>query len=254
MEEDRRGFLKTLGKLTAAVGITAAASTLPAKGKELNHDEFMKVMETPGLTREEQQWIKDGKKVMQFQVPKPITHASNVCVTNRRSFFDYDLKPTRKAMSGDICDAVKATAEAQRTIDKIQNMRIDEMRMEMNPHMIVPREAYTYMNHERAMRDLDPYNWGKVFDLEWKDWHAADPMHATVTGIWVARVKPYFASCFENNMWYQSKSIAMDYLAQRVNKSEEVKAYAKDMAYRQLVDTLQDVILERIKRDVKSRS
>jgi len=46
--EDRRGFLKTLGKLATAVGITTAAATVPAKAKgEIDHETFMDVMGTP---------------------------------------------------------------------------------------------------------------------------------------------------------------------------------------------------------------
>ncbi len=221
--ENRRGFLKTLGKLTAAVGITTAAATvLPAKG----------IGDTSGTApKDKTPWCKDHGEL---PARKPITHASNVCITNR------------KALKGDL-GVGKATAEGQRAIDAVENMRLDNARMGINPH----HYFFPYDHRERALKELDPYNWRGVFKLTWDDWRPRDAGLDTVTGAWVASVRPYFSSCFENRQWYQTQSIAGHGLLQH---QLEAKKHAKDLAFRQIVDHLQDVILERIKRDVKAQS
>ena len=175
----------------------------------------------------------------------PIKFAGNVCVTNRKSFFDYDLK-------ADVDDDGPFGAEAQRAIDAVQNIRLDNISAHHHPSMtLLPPHAYSYLQQREAIRALDPYNWGKVFDLTWRDWYGEDPTHATVTGRWEARVKPQFQGIFSGEVWTHSRKIAMDYLSSRVDDVHRIKKHAKEQCYRELVDQLQDVILERIARDIK---
>lgn len=280
MEDNRRGFLKTLGKLGVALGITTAACSSkhhhhsphhpqaktrtttfgptpnvpngrygganpPSKAKPRPAPKVKNTLKGyPGTTASEQaaeKWQYGFTGFKKAPVEGQIKFAGNVTVTNR------------KAMSGEIDDAVKATAEAQRTIDAVQNMRLDNARMAMNPDLVVPQSGYDYMQRRQAVRDLDPYNWGKVFMLTWHDWRSDDPSFATQTGWWTATVRPQFRGVFEDEVYCQSQRLSMEYIVKRVGgRAETVADYAKEECYRGLVNKLQDVILERIKRDVKS--
>ena len=106
MEENRRGFLKTLGKLATAVGLVSAAATLPVKAKI---DTTLKATE------------------------KPVMYASNVCVTNRKLFFDYDLKPRSIGMS----KLVAATSQYQERLNRITMARIDNISMTLKPEILL---------------------------------------------------------------------------------------------------------------------
>ena len=216
-KENRRGFLKTLGKLTAAVGITAAAATsLPAKDKGIGDPGPLASIKVP--------WSDNHSELP----AKQIKYAANICVTNRKGFH------------GNL-GVGKSSEEAQRTIDALHNARIDNIRM-----------SYNYFDHDRALKELDPYNWQKVYTLDWEDWKPRDPSRDTLTGVWLATVKPQFASCFEKPCYYRSVTVGMHTL--RMGDAMEIKRYAQDNGFREIVRSLQDEILDRIKRDVRSRS
>ena len=134
------------------------------------------------------------------------------------------------------------------------NMRIDEMVTRNYPEMmVVPPSVYDFMRAKEAIRKLDPYNWGAVFDLEWHDFRAKEAAFATQTGGWEATVKPQFRGVFKNEVYYKTQSIAMDCLVSMhgIDNVDKFKEHTKDQCYRQIVDKLQDIILERIKRNVK---
>jgi len=129
MKNTRRGFLKTLGKLGAALGIMTTAACLPKMHDHGGHKHPLKANPptTPKakpLTDEELKWVKDGRKLMTFTVPderKQWKYASNVCVTNRASL---EATSTRKPNS--MLDVGKATEEAQKILDKLNGPSVKE--------------------------------------------------------------------------------------------------------------------------------
>lgn len=158
MNDTRRGFLKTLGKLAAAVGITTAACSAHHHGHHHpKHPKHPKRSDIPvsketllsqirtlkahsrtapkaktltALTDEELQWVKDGRKVMEFHPPtvpkdsideKQWKYASNVCVTNRP----------------DVREAVEMTSRHQEWLNRITMARIDNISMSLNPQILL---------------------------------------------------------------------------------------------------------------------
>lgn len=255
MADTRRGFLKTLGKLTAAVGITAAAATvLPAKSKGIGDPGPLASIKVPGgkpiiedltyktasVTRGRDTLILPND-LNKFVGPHgQIKFMGNVTVTNRDKFFGF---------RDDYNDKTDPIADAQKAIDNLNNLRIDNERMGVLPHhyFFDKRE-----HRERALRELDPYNWRGVYDLKWEDWKQRDPAHDTITGIWLATVRPYFEPCFEKPCYYRSVTVTK--MALLMSDAEEIKKIAQDNGYREIVRSLQDEILNRIKRDVRSRT
>jgi len=207
--EDRRGFLKTLGKLAAAVGITTAVATVPTKAKM------------------------GGKPIIEkIEWGKPMHET-----------------PVNRGYAARLASNPHTVTQEQ--MNAFYNQVIDTKHMEMMPPpMVVPQHIYDFMRRKEAIRSLDPYNWGAVFDMKWVDWNQPTNF-ATSIGRWEARVKPQFRDIIDGEVYTQSKEIAMDYLRSSVANSDVLLNYAKEQCYRELVDSLQDVILERIKRDVK---
>ena len=259
MSDTRRGFLKTLGKLGAAVGLTAAVASTPAKGDDIpvSKELLLSQIRTlkahsrtalkAGLTAEEEKWVKDGKKSMQFVVPKdskintkdwnkahetgnPMLYGSNAHVTSRKNVL------------------------LQEDMNEFYNSIVDCKRMEIMPPQFLPAHIRDFVMKKEAIRSLDPYNWGEVFDLKWHDFKGINPLHATVTCAWIATVKPRYRGIFDGETFSRQHSLAMAYLAEARVDVERVKMHVKDQCYRELVDTLQDLILARISRDVKQNS
>ncbi len=269
MEKDsRRGFLKTLGKLTAAVGLTAAAaSTLEAKTPTTPKAKFASSLEsTSQKSGDYAKWVQDGRQVKNFTPPGGTPIIEDLTYKTAPAFSKTmervkpgSLIPTESYVHPGYTYRTYEDHEknilAQRTMNSIYNAHLDNMAMELHPpQMVVPRHIYDFVQTKEAIQKLDPYNWGAVFELRWLDWTAADPAHATVTGRWMAKVRPEFHGVFDNEIeYYQSQSIAMEYLVSVAQNHERIKEAAKDQCFRQLVDRLQGVILERIARDVKDQ-
>ncbi len=225
MEESRRGFLKTLGKLAAAVGITSAAATVSVKGEEIPVSKELLLSQIKTL------------KAPKSTTPKAKEHTKET-LFGFSGFKKYD--PAAQPMMDNL--------------NRTYNQILDNTSMRLNPPMSVPSSVYDMMMKREATFRLDPYNWGTVFDMKWFEWHETVMSFATKQGVWEARVKPQFRGVFDGEVYTHSKEIAMSYLEMRVSDVDRVKEHAKEQCYRELVDQLQDIILERIKRDVKSRT
>jgi len=241
MADTRRGFLKTLGKLGAAVGLTAAVATVDLKSTDAVG------LRSSSLTQRQKD---DIATQVQTQVDDIKRNGGTLINTKTGKKTVYPTK--RKDMMWDVLStSTDPVADVQKAVNELTAMRLDNAEMMIHPSMVVaPPHIYDYVQRQEAIRDLDPYNWGAVFDLKWVDWN--QPLNfATAIGRWEARVKPQFRGIFKGEVYTQSKEIAMSYLEQQVSNAMDVKKYAKEQCYRELVDHLQNVILERIKRDVK---
>lgn len=234
--EDRRGFLKTLGKLAAAVGITAAVSATAGDTSGT----------TPSAKIENRASLENTST---RQIRNPIHMVSNSHITSRKMD---SIEPK----FGFTWDSAKTNPaeDIQRMANELTVARYDNASMMMNPPIFVPAHVRDFLLRRETIRNLDPYNWGAVFDLEWEDWRKIEPQFATATGRWIARVNPQFYGLFAGEVFFRTQQIALDYLESHVADPEVVKNYAKEQCYRALVDELQDLILDVIKRDVKANS
>lgn len=224
--EDRRGFLKTLGKLGAALGITAAVATSnPTKGA----------------------------------TPKPTNAASLEATSTRaRKSFPGTLEPAFKKKVEEFefgftgFRSFEENAQLQKDVDLVYNQIIDNKHMEMMPPMMaVPPHVYDFVMKKQAIADLDPYNWGAVFDIKWIDWHASDPRFATHEGRWEATVKPRYYCVLQDRVFVKTHRLAMEYLASHVGDVEMVKKRAKQQCYDELVLKMRNIIELIIEADKK---
>ncbi len=274
--ETRRGFLKTLGKLTAAVGLTAAAvSTVEAKkgttpSGEVDHETFLDIMETPKVPKDALLDFKPNGDVVRTPiVGVDVASNSHTVPKNReiaklKAGFSWtsgkklepgSLIPTQSYVHpGYHFRNSEENMLAQDTMNRMYSAHADNIRMAYPPQMVMSIEAYNQWNKMELIRTLDPYNWGQMFNLEWQGWKQRDPEHVTTVGIWTATVNPKFRGIFEHEHYYQSQAVAIQYLKQCVKDGGKgVLKHAKEQCYRQLVDMVQDVILKRIARDVKNQ-
>jgi len=136
--ESRRGFLKTLGKLTAAVGLTAAVASTSAKA------------DTEGTG--------GGKPIIEKFNYKPRLSA--------RDMFRLEVRDTGKVNNDGL--AIRETTfdkhveHAKTVMDDLANAWLDNASMALNPPMVIPRHVYGYAMRKKAIRSLDPYNWGSI--------------------------------------------------------------------------------------------
>ena len=221
MEENRRGFLKTLGKLATAVGITTAAATLPVK-EEVNIGygaALAKIDTTP--------------KAKPPTLPDP---------PYEFGFTGFTHHPD-DAYVPSFSDLGDPTAEGQRAIDAVHNMRLDNATTQMRPDMMVaPPAMYDWVQRQEAIRSLDPYNWGAVFDVKWHDWHSTDARFATKRAFWEAKPHSRYRDIFPDLVYRQSMELSMEYLITRVGDAEPIKQHAKRTIYERLIQELQEAI------------
>ncbi len=139
-----------------------------------------------------------------------------------------------------------AVLTAQKAINSLHNARVDNLRMEMQPDMLIgSQRMFDHFKTKELLHRLDPFNWGDVFDLKWIDWHATDVQYATKRGVWEARVRPEYHRIFKDHVYMQSIELPMEYLAYRakhVEHAEALKDHAKRRTYEEIVDKLQEVI------------
>jgi len=255
--QNRRGFLKTLGKLTAAVGITAAA-TVPTKGKELNHDEVMEAMEVP---KDALLDFKPDGTVIRTKLP----NAASLEATSR-GWPRYESKNTmmKKLPPGNL-QALRDTTrnmQAQQAMDKLENLRLDNLQMRLNQPVYLEPDRFIsphlqHLNHtafgesvrisHRAMllKELDQFNWGGAFELRWSDWKPDDPRHDTVCGYWTAKVLPRYSELFGNQTIFTRKVVVSRhaiYMAQEQDRKETLQDWYKRTAYEDVVHELRDAI------------
>ena len=131
MADTRRGFLKTLGKLGAAVGLTAAvASTVEAK-----------IPTTP-------------KAKMAPNGGGGGGHVSALIEKNR------DMGKFEFGFTGFKADpmAAESLQQLQRDMNLVRNQALDNARMTLHSPMVVPQHVYDYITKRRVIDNLDPYN------------------------------------------------------------------------------------------------
>jgi len=262
--EDRRGFLKTLGKLAAAVGITTTSAacfqklhdhgghkhplkakngTTPSGGKPIIEDLTYK---TASITR-----------------PKdPVVFASNSHVQPTREIaklkagFTWQSATNLEHSESFIQPAshyrnAESNALAQEHLNSFYNAHLDNMSMELNPpQMVVSAEHYARIMKLEQKRHLDPYKWGEVFDLKWIPFKSKPNMDA-YEGYWEARVKRAFNKCFEsagsNEIFRVNVIISRHEMKFAMKQSDHESnrrliGIYKENAYRKIVDELQRVI------------
>ena len=245
MSDNRREFLKTLGKLGAALGITAAATTLPSKGDP-----------TPA-----------GNLASLEATSNPTTGT-----TRNPSFPDVLEKIDYKfGFTGFKPRSQGATKMAQDAINSIENLRLDNIKMRMAPPIYVEPDRFIspHLQHlnepsmfaesvritrqQQLLKELDPYNWGDVFDLTWDDWRTRDARHYAVEGCWTARVKARYRDLFGDvGVLRRSCCVAKEELYQHAkyagrlpkddSSQQRVLGYRKDAAYNQIIDEIQKAI------------
>jgi hypothetical protein len=227
--EDRRGFLKTLGKLGAALGITAAVATSnPTKGA----------------------------------TPKPTNAASLEATSTRaRKSFPGTLEPAFKKKVEEFefgftgFRSFEENEQLQKDVDLVYNQIIDNKHMALNPPMMaVPPHVYDFIMKKQAIADLDPFNWGAVFDIKWIDWQSGldGPSYAdSQIGRWEAHVKPRYHSVLQDRTFVKSIELPMKYVELHKVDGETIKARAKRRCYDDIVIKMRNVITLIIETDKK---
>jgi len=236
MADTRRGFLKTLGKLGAALGITtAAACSAHHHGHHGGHHPPKAKPRTAPKAKIELKPRSQGASKM---VEGQIKFAGNVTTTNRpKGAFEFGF-------TGFKTDPMAADKIKQLNDDAnlLYNSILDNKSRAINPQMIVPPHVYEYITKRHLMDEMDPYNWGAVFDVKWVDWHSTDARFATKRAYWEARVNRPYRGIFKESVYRQAVELPMQYLAMRVDDVNPVQEHAKRNAYEDLVSALRTAI------------
>lgn len=242
--ENRRGFLKTLGKLGAALGITTAACSsshhrghhYPKHPKHPKHPTHPTRKATIGTAPKAKIKTPSHSELKTFGgiVPRPKG-------TFEFGFTGFKTDP----LAQDKID------QLQRDANLLYNSVIDAKHLGIDPPMVVPPHVYDYITKRHVMDNLDPYQWGNVFDLKWVDWHSTDARFATKRGYWEARVKRPYRGIFKEAVYRQKVELPMEYLVTRVDDINPIKEHAKRGAYEELVNALRTAITVVIATDKK---
>lgn len=246
--EDRRGFLKTLGKLAAAVGITtAAAGGKRVNGKELNHDEFMDALEKPFKmgVRTTSDVTPGGLPIRETFLYKPRSQGATRLASNSHTI----ARPEEIAMTPQPDRFIH-----QQLMDDTYNAMVDNAHMKAYPpQMVVSADQYDAIMKSQQKRYLDPYKWGDVFEIKWRPFRAKPDMYL-YEGWWEAKVRTAFNRCFEGetfrvNVLIDGKLInsvknAGNKATQQAtfNMDRQMIVERKRAAYIKLVDELQRII------------
>jgi len=224
--ENRRGFLATLGKLAAAVGIMTAAATVSTKVKPGGKPIIEKI-----------EWGKPMHEV------KPRTTRYPISPTVKRVLGQSKIPPEVDAYF----DAQRAHANpAQEAINNMTNAMLDNARQSLEPQMVVSMKQYEAIMKAQQIQNLDPYKWGEVFDLKWIPFKPKMNMEA-YEGWWEARVKRDFQQCFKNEIFRVNVMISTHEMKFAMNENDHARnahmvSMYKENAYRKIVEELQRVI------------
>ncbi len=215
-DDSRRGFLKTLGKLGAAVGLTAAvASTSEAK-----------IPTTP-------------------KAKIDLASNSHTTIRTGQPHFEFGFSGFRNT------DPLADMEQLQKDVDLVTNQLLDSTSLRLHPPMAVPQYVYDFINKRHIMENLDPYKWGDVFELTWVDWHSTDARFATKRAYWEARVKQPYRGIFKESVYQNSVELPMEYLIMRVNDRKPIMDHAKHRCYDELVHDLRCAIQTVVATDKK---
>jgi len=214
--DNRRGFLATLGKLAAAVGITTAAATVSAKGLDDIGD------------------------------PTPPTHKTYKTPSFDGGALSPTLKRVRAQWASNSHTTPREFNRAQAAINDMTNAYMDNMKVQGNPQMIVSIDQWQAIMKAQQRERLDPYKWGEVFDLKWIPFKPMMNMEA-YEGMWEARVRHEFQHWFKDEIFRVNVMISTHEMKFAMNQNDHASnahmiSRYKDNAYRKIVDELQRVI------------